>query len=275
MFCMVNRTTTGSQNDKKLIILGFVTIGILFLIYSRFENPSLTPDAISSIERLSIMFYVLIIISFSVIGIGLRRYQKRKAVEPSQNPLTIICSVTVNLKAKKVFIITFIIYGIFFSLTSGILVYQPEVVFSYHYGAEIPSAHITPCCGAPGYMPKFVAYFTEHLGIQIIPLNLVLQMTVSYLVAMNTALAINAISISKKTGGLGGIGATTGLFIACPTCVGSFLSLFVGATSAVAFTIAVSELQTLFIIITIPILLLTPFILAKRVSNATNDKYEN
>ncbi len=73
---MVNRTTTGSQNDKKLIILGFVTIGILFLIYSRFENPSLTPDAISSIERLSIMFYVLIIISFSVIGIGLRRYQK-------------------------------------------------------------------------------------------------------------------------------------------------------------------------------------------------------
>ena len=95
---MENKTTTSSQNDKKLITLGFIAIAILFLIYSRFENPSLTPDALSSIERLSVMFYVLIIISFSIIGVGLRKYQKRKAIEPSQNPLTIICSVTVNLK---------------------------------------------------------------------------------------------------------------------------------------------------------------------------------
>ena len=51
-------------------------------------------------------------------------------------------------------------------------------------------------------------------------------------------------------------------------------SLFVGSTSAIAFTIAISELQTLFIIITIPILLLTPFILARRINNATNDKCE-
>ena len=120
-------------------------------------------------------------------------------------------------------------------------------------------------------MPKFVAYLTEHIGIQIIPINLVLQVTVSYLVAANTALAVNAISITKKTGGLGSIGATTGLFIACPTCVGSFLSLFVGATSAVAFTIAITELQTLFIAITIPILILTPFILSRQISKNKNN----
>ena len=268
------QTTPSSQNNKKLITIGLAAIGILFLVYSRFENPGLTPDAISSIERLSIAFYIVIIISFVIIGIGLRGYQKIKALESSQNPLTIICNSTINLKAKKVFIITFIIYGIFFSMTSGILVYQPEVIFSYHYNATIPSAHITPCCGAPGYMPKFVAYMTEHIGIQIIPLNLVLQVTVSYLVATNTALAVNTISFAKKTGGLGGIGATTGLFIACPTCVGSFLSLFVGSASAVAFTIAISELQTLFIAVTIPILLFTPFILARRINNTTNDKCE-
>jgi hypothetical protein len=167
--------------------------------------------------------------------------------------------------------LTFVVYGIFFSLTSGILVYQPDVIFSYHYGADVPSAHITPCCGPPGYMPKLVMYLTEHVGIQIIPLNLVLQITVSYLVAANTSLAVNAISISKKTGGLGGIGATTGLFIACPTCVGSFLSLFIGSTTAVVFTIAMSELQTIFIAITIPILLLTPLILAKQISRSSNN----
>ena len=266
------KTIETSHNDRKLISFGLAAIGILFLIYSRFENPELTPDAISSIERISILFYVLIIISFTAIGIGLRRYQKRKALGSSQSPIAIICQTTINYKAKKVFIITFIIYGIFFSMSSGILIYQPDVIFSYHYGATIPSAHITPCCGPPGYMPKFVAYLTEHIGIQVIPINLVLQMTVSYLVATNTALAINAISISRKTGGLGGIGATTGLFIACPTCVGSFLSLFIGSTSAVVFTIAISELQTFFIAITIPILLLTPLILARKINNSTNDE---
>lgn len=271
---MEKKTTASSQNDKKLIFLGLASIVILFLIYSRFESPGLTPDAINSIERIAVVFYVLTIISFGIIGIGLRKYQKRKAYETSQTPLTIICNTTINQRAKKIFIITFIIYGIFFSMTSGILVYQPEVIFSYHYGASIPSAHITPCCGPPGYMPKFIAYLTEHIGIQVVPINLVLQITVSYLVAANTALAVNAFSISKKTGGLGGIGATTGLFIACPTCVGSFLSLFVGTTSAVVFTIAISELQTIFIAITIPILLLTPLILARKINTSKNDKCE-
>ena len=267
---MKTKTTNGSQNDKKLIILGFVSIGILFLIYVRFEYQEITPDAVQSIERLGVAFYILFTISIGMIGVGLRKLQRRIAATGNTTALSMICNNTLDGRAKKTFIVTFIIYGIFFSMTSGILVYQPEVVFSYHYGADVPSAHITPCCGAPGYMPKFVAYLTEHIGINVVPINLLLQIVVSYLVATNTALAVNAISITKKTGGLGSIGATTGLFIACPTCVGSFLSLFVGATSAIAFTIAITELQTLFIAITIPILVLTPFIISRRILKAQN-----
>ena len=255
---------------KKLIILGFISIIVLFIIYARFENPGITPDAISSIERLSVAFYILLVIAFGTIGLGLRRYQRKSAATGNQTAISMICNSTISKNSMKVFIITFVIYGLFFSMTSGILVYQPEVIFSYHYGAEIPSAHITPCCGPLGYMPKIVAYLTEHIGIQVIPINLVLQVTVSYLVATNTALAVNAISITKKSGGLGSVGAATGLFIACPTCIGSFLSLFVGATSAVAFTIAVTELQTLFIAITIPILILTPFIISRKVIRSQN-----
>ena len=100
--------------------------------------------------------------------------------------------------------------------------------------------------------------------------NKMMQMGKTSALHFTTALAVSAISISKKTGGLGGIGATTGLFIACPTCVGSFLSLFIGSTSAVVFTIAISELQTIFIAITIPILLLTPLILARQISRSNN-----
>ena len=267
---MKTKTASGSKNEKKLIILGFISIIVLFIIYARFENPGITPDAISSIERLSVAFYILLVIAFGTIGLGLRRYQRKSAATGNQTAISMICNSTISKNSMKVFIITFVIYGLFFSMTSGILVYQPEVIFSYHYGAEIPSAHITPCCGPLGYMPKIVAYLTEHIGIQVIPINLVLQVTVSYLVATNTALAVNAISITKKSGGLGSVGAATGLFIACPTCIGSFLSLFVGATSAVAFTIAVTELQTLFIAITIPILILTPFIISRNVIRSQN-----
>tara|TARA_Y100000590_G_scaffold398028_1_gene480077 strand:+ start:10204 stop:11013 length:810 start_codon:yes stop_codon:yes gene_type:complete len=268
---MKEKTTKGSQNEKKLIILGFISIGILFFIYARFEYQEITPDAVESIERLGTAFYILFAISIGMIGIGLRKLQRKIAAVGNTNAISMICNNTLDRKAIKVFVIIFIIYGIFFSMTSGILVYQPEVIFSYHYGAEIPSAHITPCCGPPGYMPKFVVFLTENIGLNIVPINLLLQIIVSYLVALNTALAVNAISITKKTGSIGSIGATTGLFIACPTCVGSFLSLFVGATSAVAFTIAITELQTIFIVITIPVLVLTPFIISRRILKAQNN----
>jgi hypothetical protein len=178
---------------------------------------------------------------------------------------------TLNKKSRRIFILTFIGYGIFFSLTSGMLVYQPEVVFSYHYNAEIPSAHITPCCGEPGYMPKIIVYFTEHTGLQIVPINLVLQMIVSYLVGLNTALAVSAFTFFKRGSGFSGIGATTGLFIACPTCVGAFSSIFIGSAGAIAFTFAITQMQTLFILITIPVLLITPFIMAKKLRSQTKN----
>jgi len=69
---------------------------------------------------------------------------------------TIIALATWNKKSRKIFVATFIGYGIFFSLISGTLVYQPEVNFAIHYGATIPSGFIAPCCDSPGYMPKII-----------------------------------------------------------------------------------------------------------------------
>ena len=259
-----------NRNGRSLIILGFVVIGILFFIYSRFQSPTLTVEGIASMQRLAIGFYIVFLLSFGAIAFGLYRFHVHKVRKNDQGLLSIIAINTFNKKSRKIFLASFIIYGIFFSLTSGTLVYQPEVVFSYHYGAEVPSAHITPCCGEPGYMPKIIVYLTEHVGLQIVPINLLLQIIVSYLVGLNVALAINTIKISKKVGGLSSIGATTGLFIACPTCVGTFLSLAVGSTSAVIFTLAITQFQTLLILVTIPVLLATPFILARKLKTQGN-----
>ena len=252
-------------NDRAFIIIGFIVIGIIFVLYPNTDNFSITTDSVQAIERLAIGFYIILLMSFGAIGYGVYRYHHRKAVEDTNRILTIIAKTTMNSKSKKIFIATFMAYGMFFSLTAGLIVYQPDVTFSYHYDAVIPSAHMNVCCGEPGYMPTIIVYITEHVGLQIIPINLVLVLIVSYLVGLNTALAVKAISITKKSGGLTSIGATTGLFVACPTCVSTFFALFIGSTSAITFTVILTQLQTLFVGITIPILLLTPILIAKKI----------
>ena len=253
------------NNDRAFIAIGFIVIAIIFVMYSNIDDFSITPDSIQAIERLAIGFYSVLLMSFGTIGYGIYRYHQRKSVENTNRILAIIAKTTMNSKSRKIFVATFMIYGIFFSLTAGLLVYQPDVTFSHHYDATIPSMHMNVCCGEAGYMPTIIVYITEHIGLQIIPINMVLVIIVSYLVGLNTALAVKAISITKKSGGLTSIGAVTGLFVACPTCVSTFFALFIGSASAVTFTVILTQLQTLFVGITIPILLLTPILIAKKI----------
>jgi hypothetical protein len=267
---MENQPSTASRSGRKLIFLGFVSIVILFLLYSRYQDPELiTPEAFDSIQRIAYAFYIILIACIGAITYGLYIFHKAKVEKKGKDLFTIIAITTWNTKSRKIFLSTFIGYGIFFSLVSGTLVYQPEVNFAIHYGAEIPSGFVAPCCAEnPGYMPKVIIYLTEHVGLQIIPINLILQVIVSYLVGLNTSIAVSAFVISKKGRGMSTIGAATGLFIACPTCAGTFLSIFVGTASGIALTIALTQLQTLFIAIAIPILLITPFVMAKKLRNA-------
>jgi len=258
-------------NDRAFIIIGFAVVGIIFVLYSSISDFSITAESLQSIERLAFGFYAVLLLSFGAIGYGIYRYHQRKVVENDQGVFSIIAKNTMDSKSRKIFIVTFIAYGIFFSLTAGLIVYQPDVTFSFHYNVIVPSAHMNACCGDPGYMPSIIVYMTEHVGLQIIPINLVLVVIVSYLVSLNTALAVKAISITKKSGGLASVGATTGLFVACPTCVSTFFAIFIGSSSTVAFTILLAQLQTLFVGITIPILLLTPIIIAKKIQKKDDD----
>lgn len=251
------------------MILGFLSIAILFLIYSRYQDPELiTPEAYDSIQRIAYIFYIVLLACLGAITYGLYIFHREKVELRETDLFAIIALTTWNSKSRKIFLVTFILYGLFFSLVSGTLIYQPEVSFSFHYGAEIPSGFIAPCCDGPGYMPKIIIYLTDHVGLQIIPVNLVLQVVVSYLVGLNMAIAASAFAISKKGRGFSTIGAVTGLFIACPTCAGTFLSVFIGTASGIALTIALVQLQTLFIAIAIPILIITPFVMAKKLRNA-------
>ena len=265
----MKKDSVSSKSGRKLMILGFVSMASLFLIYSRYQDSELiTPAAFEPIQRIAFGFYIILLVCFGAITYGLYIFHREKVERKEKDLFTIIALTTWNSKSRKIFLVTFVCYGIFFSLISGTLIYQPEVTFSFHYGATIPSAFVAPCCDGPGYMPKIIVYLTEHIGLQIIPINLVLQVIVSYLVGLNTAIAVSAFTISRKERGMSTIGSATGLFIACPTCAGTFLSVFVGTASGIALTVALTQLQTLFIAIAIPILLITPFVMAKKLRNA-------
>jgi hypothetical protein len=257
-----------SRDGRSLIAIGFVCIAILFLIYARLGNTEITPSAVSSVERAGIAFYAMMVLALGAISYGFYQYHRHKVESAKDDYFSVIAQVTWNKKSRRILVAIGVGYGVFFALTSGILVYQPDVTFSYHYNVIVPSAQIVPCCGDVGYVPKMIVYLTEHVGLQIIPINLILQITVSYLVGLNAAIAANAFSILKKGTGIGSVAAATGLFIACPTCAGTFLSLFVSASGAVAFTLAITQMQTLFIAISIPLLVFTPIIMAKKIKSS-------
>lgn len=254
---------------RLLIAAGFGSIAILFIMYSKYQNPELlTPESIEPLLRMANAFYVLLVLALGAVAYGLYTYHRQKIKEGRSGLTAVIALATWSQRGRRVWIATFIGYGIFFSMASGTLVYQPDVVFSEAYGAEIPSGFIAPCCDQPGYMPMIIVYLTEHAGLQIIPVNLVLQVTVSYLVALNMSLAVAAMSLSRASRSVGTVGAATGLFIACPTCAGTFLSLFLGTATGLGAAFVITQLQTAFIAVTIPVLLLTPFVIAKKLQSA-------
>lgn len=196
--------------------------------------------------------------------------------------LPIIVSIISQTKYFRLFVLTSITYAVVFCLISQIIIFRPDVLFSHIYGVSIPSWKITPCCNSPGYVPMFTAYLSDNLIIFIIPINLVLVVVLSTLVGVNISLAAYSLQNKNKkitsnknsnipySGGIGG--AATGFFTACPTCAGTFFSTIVamitGASSASAAAAAITAttlgpFQTLFITISICILLISPYLTIK------------
>lgn len=259
-------SAAADRNGRVLVLAGLVAVASIMLLYSRYQSSEyITPDAVDDFLRLAQGFYVALTVALGGVAYGLYMYHKTKL--GGSGLLAVVARATWNARSRRIFVVTFLGYGAFFSMASGTLVYQPDVTFSYHYGVEVPSAELVPCCDVPGYMPVILAYLTEHVGLQVVPVNLVLQISVSYLVGLNVALA-TATPYPRRGSGITGVGAITGLFIACPTCVGTVSSVLVGTASGIALSVALVQIQTLLIAVAVPVLLATPFLLARKLSNA-------
>ena len=260
------------RSGKALFIVGFVAIVASFLVYWRNNDLIVTPAAMPALQRLAVATYVVLFASFGAIGLGLYRFYKIKTLSTDDSIVTVISNAINNKRSKQILLVSAIGYAIFFGFTSGIILYKPDINATDFGFPKPPYAEISPCCNVPGYMPMILIFFTEHVGLQIIPLNLVLLIAISFLVGLNFALASKTYSIARKGSKIGSVGAVTGLFVGCPTCAGTAFMLLFGlgaSASTTATTIFLTtheiQLQSIFIAVSIPILLLTPLIMARNI----------
>jgi hypothetical protein len=274
------------ESGFRVLFVGAFSLVIAFIIYSQFTMPSSEPLRTES-EKLTGLAWSMLAISAASMAsmmhgayIIFRSEQIRTmTVAAAANSLiSFITAAFSNRNYWKIMIVATVCYGIFFGFLSQILVYRADVSFTER-GIEVPSLDLIPCCSMVGYMPMLTIYITDHFLILIIPLNVILATIVSLLVGFNVALSIFAFRMKKslqtKTSLAAGIGATSGLFVGCPTCAGSLISAILGIGIAGAGGTSASVLapfQTLFIAASIPALIIAPFLTARSIRSASSCK---
>ena len=271
------------ESGFRVFFVGFFSLVIAFMIYSRLTIPTSDLLRVESHQLIGLAYGMLAITAASIASmlygayIIFRSEQIRTALDSTDSLISFITRPFFSGRNYwKMMIVAAISYGIFFGFLSQILVYRADVSFT-EKGIKVPSLDLIPCCAAPGYMPMLTFYITDHFLILIIPINVILATIVSLMVGFNVALSGFAFRLKKslqtKTSLAAGIGATSGLFVGCPTCAGSLISALLGIGVAGAGGTSASVLapfQTLFIAASIPALVVAPFLTARGIKSASS-----
>jgi hypothetical protein len=267
-----------SLRNRGIRIISISVFSIIFSLsmYSLLSsNQSLSDTA--KLYNLATAVIFLIVVSLVAIGYGSYLILRSESLkpEPKKSYLGYISKILTNKTYWRIFVVSSVVYGIFFGFLSQILIYHDDVA-----GDTAPSLFVTLCCNYPGYVPMVTIELTELFSILVIPLNLILAISVSVLVGFNFALNMSLLRMFRNQSQskfpiVSTFGVFSGLFIGCPTCAGSLFTALVGfSTSAVVSALA--PFQSLFIAISIPILVGTPLlIIRKAMKNETCDVIGN
>ena len=249
-----------------------LTLGVL-VAYSSYtwSFAVLTTQTLRVFKGLSFLTIALmflgIIVSLSGFGQILRAERKTAHEYVSPPSVTVFAKVFAERKYNSVMIISAVVYGLFYAAVSSMIIYRPTENFVQDYFAAIPSVVPIVCCDRPGFIPLFAVYLTEHLGLLIIPANVLIMVAVSGLVGINVALAWYTFTNRPRhidAYWLGGLGAVIGLFTGCPTCAGLFLGSMIQAAGNVAVASVLAEYQPAFVAMTIPLLLASTYLVIRR-----------
>jgi len=256
---------------------GVLLISVATALYSYEEGfmGFVTPNLASVFAQIAYSYLGTLLVGGTLVVLGARRLLTQRIAQMNSrgfaplNPGWILPYALSQKRFRRYFVASTLLYGLFYAFVTSIIVYQPTVDFVQAYRAVFPSVLIGPCCGPPLYTPILTVYLVNHLGLLIVPLTVMLLLTVSVLVGLNFALAAFAFSNRVRSPGrswIGGLGAAVGLFTGCPTCAGLFFANFVGGAGAVSFAALLSYYQPVFIALSIPVLVATPFLISRSLS---------
>src|SRR5437763_2434617 len=261
----------------RIAFVGLFSLIMGFIIYYRLTIPSGEQPVMVTLylKNLANAIFILTIASMISIGYGaFRVFKAEQQITYNTNSLmSYITAVFTDNKYWKVMIISATGYGIFFGFLSQIFIYRGDISFTA-IGISVPSINVITCCNVPGYVPLFAAYITNHFLILLIPINIILAVVISLLVGFNISLNLFVYKMMKVQGTrkltfFESIGVTTGLFVGCPTCAGSLFSALFGFGSGGTAVALLAPFQTLFIIVSIPALIISPFLIARLIRART------
>lgn len=260
----------------RIICIGIFSIIFSLSVYSILSSNEYISNT-SKLYNLAVAVITLIIVSLVAISYGSYLVIRSEASRPEvkKSYLGYISRILIQKCYWRIFVVSCIVYGIFFGFLSQILIYHSDVE-----GDTAPSLYLTLCCNYPGYVPMVTAEITELFSILIIPVNLILAILVSTLVGFNFALNVYFLRIFRNQSQrrfpiASTFGVFTGLFIGCPTCAGSLFTVIVGFGASTLVS-ALAPLQSLFIAISIPILVVIPLLLIRKMmKNETCDIIDN
>lgn len=260
----------------RIICIGIFSIIFSLSVYSLLSSNQSVSDT-PKLYNLASAVITLVMVSLVAIGYGSYLVIRSEASrpEPKKNYLGYISRILTQKTYWRIFVVSCIVYGIFFGFLSQILIYHTDVEDD-----TAPSLYLTLCCNYPGYVPMLTVELTELFSILIIPINLILAIVVSILVGFNFALNLHFLRMFRNQSQrrfpiASTFGVFTGLFIGCPTCAGSLFTMFVGFGTSTLVS-ALAPLQSMFIAISIPILVVIPLLLIRKMmKNETCDIIDN
>jgi hypothetical protein len=247
-----------------------VAVGISTFLYDSFRwydaQTSISLHAQSSILRGVASFYLTEGLAISTI-LGGMYLLYRSLANSANGPFSTFTLVSEALSSRKsvwIGVSAALAYGLAYAFVSGLVVYQPTVDFAKTYGVASAGWNAVACCGPWGTVPAAIIYVAPgaHFALELIPLNAVFAFLVPILVGVNFALAAYSVGQGLTARWVGSLGAVVGLFTGCPTCAGLFFAGTVGGIGATSIAAALAPFQLVFILVSIPMLLVSPFIMA-------------
>jgi hypothetical protein len=239
-----------------------------------------SPDEVSRLALVGQAYWSVLVLGTAVFLYGARRgvveriASIKESGQTTLSPGWILPYVLSLKRYRRYFFGSAILYGAFYAVITSMIVYQPTVDFGQAYGVQVPSAQFTPVLAAPLFSPVVTFYIVNHLGMLFIPLTFLLLFATSILVGLNTALAVFAFDSRIRGAGRGwvsGLGAVVGLFTGCPTCAGLFFANFLGGTGAVTFAGLIGYYQPVFIVLSIPVLVVAPYLTSRGLAKVYRD----